>query len=116
MDEGIRPRPSPFQRPPRLTIAVALLGLLVVSEGGLRLGYAWWTGFDAGEAALLRGDGVEDVVLFRRELERLTSELGQYHPSRWDALPPSFAGRYHATDRNGFRNGPLRADTARVAF
>jgi len=116
MDQGIHPRPSPFQRHPRLTIALVLLVLLAASEGGLRLGYAWWTGFDAGEAALLRADGVEDVRLFRRELERLTNELGQYHPYRWYALPPSFTGRYHSTDRHGFRNGPLRPGTARVGF
>src|SRR3954469_10370062 len=116
MTEANRSRPSPFQRHPRLTIAGVLLAVLAFTEGALRLGYALTGGFDAGEAALLHADGVQDVRLYWRELERLTSELGQYHPYRWYALPPSVEGRYHATDRHGFRNGPLRAGTVHVGF
>jgi hypothetical protein len=108
---------SRFERHPRLTLALALLGTLALVEAGLRLGYAAWAdGFDADQAALLQRDGIDDVGRFWRELEHLGKDLVQYHPYRWYALAPSVAGRYHVTDRAGFRNGPLDPATAKIAF
>jgi len=107
---------SRFERHPRLTIALVLGALLAATEGALRMGSMLAEGFTADEAALLRADGIGDVRLYWRELQRLSTDLAQYHPYRWYALPPSAAGRYHTTDRFGFRNGPLRAGAARVAF
>lgn len=114
-------QPSRFARHPRLTIVAVLAVLFGLAEGGLRAGYAlWWDGFDADQVALLRQDGVEDVGAFWRELELLYKRAMQYHPYRGYALPASIAGRYHGTDRFGFR-APSDAErppagAARVAF
>src|SRR3954468_10110082 len=98
-------RSSRFVRHPRLTIVAVLALPFLLSEVVLRAAYAlWWDGFDADQAALLRRDGVEDVDMFWRELDVLYKGRMQYHPYRGYALPASFAGRYHATDRFGFRN------------
>jgi hypothetical protein len=111
-------RSSRFVRHPRLTIVAVLALPFLLSEVVLRAAYAlWWDGFDADQAALLRRDGVEDVDTFWRELDVLYKGRMQYHPYRGYALPASFAGRYHATDRFGFRNpSKHRPGAARVAF
>lgn len=100
-----------------MTLVIALAVVLAAIEALLRVCYALWAGgFTAEEARMLRRDGIEDVPRFWRELESLSKEQMQYHPYRWYALPPSVPGRYHRTDRLGFRNGTLRPGAAKIGF
>jgi hypothetical protein len=119
MPPPLPPHLPRFERWPRLTIALIVAALVLAVEGCLRVGY-WLLADrpDADQAALLRGDGIEDVTRFWRELELINKDRMQYHPYRWYALPPSVTGRYHSTDRFGFRSDgrPLDPRTQKIGF